>query len=238
MTVYRFAERRLKPGALDQYCTSARRLSDYWFAGSKGALGLRIVQSDDDPDRILRVNIWRSGAEVFGLALGSLPRQLLFLDGASAIYWVAAGLAFGAAGLALSRPAATPGRLGLVLWGPFQLVLVAALGVAYYPWYAIPLYFSALLLGAQAFELPWLHRLRQPRPAFALAPTGRAVLGGVAGAAAMLLLPTHPLCREDCAGLCPRCGADRNRVACGCAAGETDPRWAALAAFKAKDGGH
>jgi uncharacterized protein len=51
-------------------------------------------------------------------------------------------------------------------------------------------------------------------------------------------LPTHPLCREDCAGLCPRCGADRNRVACGCAAGETDPRWAALAAFKAKDGGH
>jgi uncharacterized protein len=51
-------------------------------------------------------------------------------------------------------------------------------------------------------------------------------------------LPTHPLCREDCAGLCPRCGADRNRVACGCATEETDPRWAALAAFKAKDGGH
>jgi uncharacterized protein len=51
-------------------------------------------------------------------------------------------------------------------------------------------------------------------------------------------LPTHPLCREDCAGLCPRCGADRNLGACGCVTKGTDPRWAALAAFKAKDGGH
>jgi len=44
--------------------------------------------------------------------------------------------------------------------------------------------------------------------------------------------PTHPLCREDCAGLCPRCGRDRNRGACGCEDHEPDPRWAALAALK------
>lgn len=29
-------------------------------------------------------------------------------------------------------------------------------------------------------------------------------------------LPVQPLCREECAGLCPRCGGDRNLVACEC----------------------
>jgi uncharacterized protein len=32
-----------------------------------------------------------------------------------------------------------------------------------------------------------------------------------------LLTPLKPLCRESCAGLCPRCGANRNTVSCGCA---------------------
>ena len=33
-----------------------------------------------------------------------------------------------------------------------------------------------------------------------------------------LAVDAFPLCREDCLGLCPRCGADRNRGACGCTA--------------------
>ena len=32
----------------------------------------------------------------------------------------------------------------------------------------------------------------------------------------MLAVPVQPLCREDCRGLCPRCGADRNVESCGC----------------------
>ena len=36
-------------------------------------------------------------------------------------------------------------------------------------------------------------------------------------------VPATILCREDCAGLCPTCGADRNVVDCGCVAVETDP---------------
>jgi uncharacterized protein len=36
-----------------------------------------------------------------------------------------------------------------------------------------------------------------------------------------------PLCREDCRGLCEKCGADLNEGACGCKA-ETDPRLAVL----------
>jgi DUF177 domain-containing protein len=41
-------------------------------------------------------------------------------------------------------------------------------------------------------------------------------------------VPATILCREDCAGLCPTCGANRNVVDCGCVVVETDPRWEAL----------
>jgi uncharacterized protein len=50
----------------------------------------------------------------------------------------------------------------------------------------------------------------------------------------LLALPSRNLCREDCRGLCPACGADLNAGHCGCAHDETDPRWAALADWKNK----
>jgi uncharacterized protein len=40
-------------------------------------------------------------------------------------------------------------------------------------------------------------------------------------------LPLVPLCREDCQGLCPYCGVDRNDEVCHCS-GPVDPRWAML----------
>lgn len=48
----------------------------------------------------------------------------------------------------------------------------------------------------------------------------------------LLALPARTLCREDCKGICPECGIDRNMGQCNCAAGEVDPRWAALKNFK------
>ena len=36
------------------------------------------------------------------------------------------------------------------------------------------------------------------------------------------------LCREDCKGLCPICGADRNVTDCSCGKDEIDPRMAGL----------
>lgn len=50
----------------------------------------------------------------------------------------------------------------------------------------------------------------------------------------LLAVPSRHLCREDCKGLCPTCGADLNAGRCGCAHEETDPRWAALANWKSK----
>jgi uncharacterized protein len=44
----------------------------------------------------------------------------------------------------------------------------------------------------------------------------------------LLYIPSSPLCREDCLGLCPKCGSDLNEGDCGCDRGVMDPRWAAL----------
>ncbi len=44
----------------------------------------------------------------------------------------------------------------------------------------------------------------------------------------IIAIPMKPLCREDCAGLCPQCGKDLNLGACGCPFHEIDPRWAKL----------
>ena len=38
-------------------------------------------------------------------------------------------------------------------------------------------------------------------------------------------------CREDCKGICPHCGADRNEVDCDCEKKQIDPRFAALRAL-------
>ena len=43
-----------------------------------------------------------------------------------------------------------------------------------------------------------------------------------------LNLPIKYLCKEDCKGLCPRCGADLNEGNCGCSQKEIDPRLAVL----------
>ena len=40
--------------------------------------------------------------------------------------------------------------------------------------------------------------------------------------------PMQPLCTDDCKGLCPHCGADRNRTDCGCDKEIIDPRLASL----------
>ncbi|HZU78781.1 MAG TPA: DUF177 domain-containing protein [Acidimicrobiales bacterium] len=49
--------------------------------------------------------------------------------------------------------------------------------------------------------------------------------------AVLLELPQAPLCRADCRGLCPICGADRNEQACTCEP-PRDERWAALDALR------
>ncbi len=48
----------------------------------------------------------------------------------------------------------------------------------------------------------------------------------------ILSLPTIPLCSDECRGLCPNCGANRNVGACSCADQWADPRLAGLRTSK------
>ena len=41
---------------------------------------------------------------------------------------------------------------------------------------------------------------------------------------ALLVIPMKPLCREDCAGLCPQCGHNLNMGPCTCPTEEIEPR--------------
>lgn len=43
-----------------------------------------------------------------------------------------------------------------------------------------------------------------------------------------LEIPLKNLCSEECAGLCPSCGADLNTTSCECETADVDPRWAKL----------
>ena len=51
----------------------------------------------------------------------------------------------------------------------------------------------------------------------------------------LLTLPMTPLCRPDCKGLCPTCGANLNYETCSCEEEDIDPRWAALSLFLEKE---
>ena len=57
-------------------------------------------------------------------------------------------------------------------------------------------------------------------------------LAPLVGEAMILALPTRPLCKDDCRGLCPQCGANRNLGACACRDQWTDPRLEALRSLK------
>ncbi|MHB8576739.1 MAG: YceD family protein [Dehalococcoidia bacterium] len=48
----------------------------------------------------------------------------------------------------------------------------------------------------------------------------------------LLAVPMQTLCRENCEGLCPTCGLDRNAGACYCVLPPIDRRWAVLAAMQ------
>lgn len=43
-----------------------------------------------------------------------------------------------------------------------------------------------------------------------------------------LSMPMRLICREDCKGICPSCGGDRNATPCDCASKARDSRWEAL----------
>jgi uncharacterized protein len=54
---------------------------------------------------------------------------------------------------------------------------------------------------------------------------------------AIMALPMAPICRPDCAGLCPECGQNLNQGSCACRAIARDARWEALREWVQRQGG-
>jgi uncharacterized protein len=52
----------------------------------------------------------------------------------------------------------------------------------------------------------------------------------------LLSLPARSLCRQDCKGLCPRCGHNLNTESCTCGDSAVDPRWSALSGLRSRIG--
>jgi DUF177 domain-containing protein len=50
----------------------------------------------------------------------------------------------------------------------------------------------------------------------------------------LLSVPLKVVCREECKGLCPTCGKNRNAESCACAPPLGDPRWSALKDLREK----
>jgi uncharacterized protein len=63
---------------------------------------------------------------------------------------------------------------------------------------------------------------------------GSLLLEDVLREQVMLSLPARTLCREDCKGLCPRCGANRNSDPCSCEQAPADPRWSTLGDLRSR----
>lgn len=57
-------------------------------------------------------------------------------------------------------------------------------------------------------------------------------LKGIAREQILLEIPQQFFCREDCKGLCAKCGGNLNLIDCNCNETEIDPRWAALQNLK------
>ena len=63
----------------------------------------------------------------------------------------------------------------------------------------------------------------------------RIDLGEVVREHVALQLPMKPVCRDDCRGLCPQCGANWNEGTCDCRPDDMDPRLAVLRSWKAEE---
>ena len=50
----------------------------------------------------------------------------------------------------------------------------------------------------------------------------------------LLAVPLKVICRENCKGLCPHCGANQNIERCSCAEPVEDPRWTPLKDLRSK----
>ena len=85
--------------------------------------------------------------------------------------------------------------------------------------------------GEFSAEAAGMFSLQPDEDDYLIAETGELDPESLVRDTVLLAMPFAPLCREDCKGLCVRCGANLNDGSCGCPEPAMDPRWAGLDAL-------
>lgn len=91
------------------------------------------------------------------------------------------------------------------------------------------------LSGTAVGVVDELYQIEPLDPDAYLIEDGQLDLAPLVRETVLLELDNERLCRDDCAGLCPVCGVDRNTTRCTCDTTVRDDRWAALEGFVPDD---
>lgn len=89
--------------------------------------------------------------------------------------------------------------------------------------------------GTAVGHVDELYQIEPLDPDAYMIEDGQLDLASLIRETALLELDTERVCRDDCAGLCPVCGVDRNVTDCSCDTSVSDGRWAALEGFVPED---
>jgi uncharacterized protein len=96
------------------------------------------------------------------------------------------------------------------------------------PWRSVCRRCLTDLRGTAVAELDELYQIEITDPDAYLIENGQLDLSPMARETILLELDAEVLCRDECAGLCPVCGTDRNVEGCQCDTQLVDERWAVL----------
>jgi len=89
--------------------------------------------------------------------------------------------------------------------------------------------------GTAVIAVDELYQIEPLDPDAYLIEEGQLDLAPLVREVVLLELDNERQCRDDCAGLCPVCGVDRNDTDCSCDSAVTDDRWSALEGFVPDD---
>ena len=94
--------------------------------------------------------------------------------------------------------------------------------------------FDLIFRPAGADATPGEHAITEDETEIGYYQESGLLLEDVVREQVLLSLPGRTLCKEDCKGLCPRCGQNLNLAQCSCDKAPADPRWNALAGLADK----
>ncbi len=156
------------------------------------------------------------------------------LDGKFSQVYESSELPLGESDIRLIEPAKVCGRIRrndneVELRGELEAKIEATCGRCLQP-VVLPIRseFAERFVSAVSWRAEEQHELREEDLNLAVFDGEAIELADLVREEILLAVPGHILCRQDCRGLCPVCGVDRNVKSCQCETKEIDLRWQGL----------